>query len=314
MNIRVNEPQLGHRCASDFTPASAELAARWTRWAALPYPILIRGERGTGKTALAAWIHSRSARSTGPFVNGSLAQTAKGLETGDLLGHRKGAFTNAIENRAGIFERAHGGTAFLDELGRATPEALNALLGFLDHRRVMPLGASRELVLDVRLVAATNANLEALVGEGLFPADLLDRFGYYTIEIKPLRERRAEILSLARELLDRESRAIGRDQTPILSAPVQRLLLKAPWPGNIRELVKLAEYAAGNSGESVQPDDLPAAFLASLGVAEVRPEEPLSLRAFRMVEECGGNKTLAARRLGKSRTHLHRLLKSVASA
>ena len=297
----------------DFTPADAELAVRWAHWATLPYPILIRGERGTGKSALASWIHSRSRRS-GPIASSSLDQVPKGLEVSELLGHCKGAFTTAIAYHAGVFERGHQGTAFLDELGRASPEAQQALLGFLDHKRVMPIGGSRELILDVRLIFATNADLEALVAENSFLVDLLDRFGYYTIVIKPLRERRAEIMPLFRQLLERESRTIGRLHAPSLSTPVQGFLLKAPWPGNIRELVKLAEYAVGNALEEVLLEDLPAAFLATLDETAARPDESLPLRALRMVEECGGNKTKAARRLGKSRTHLHRLLKSAASA
>jgi DNA-binding NtrC family response regulator len=282
--------------------------AEGARWASLPYPILICGERGTGKTELAARLHKASGRQ-GPFVTGSLAQVPKGMEVPELLGHSRGAFTSAVADRKGLFERAHSGTAFLDELGRASPEAQNALLGFLDHRRLTRVGGVCELILDVRLIAATNSDLEGMVAEGTFLADLLDRFGYYVIRLKPIRERREEILPLVRSVLERESAALGRERPPLLSAKVQRLMVRAPWPGNLRDLVKLCEYLAGTAGEEVDVASLPPRFLATLGIESDAPEEPLAVRARRVLEACGGNKTEAARRLRTSRQHLHRVLR-----
>lgn len=284
------------------------LKGPWVRWAALRYPVLIRGERGTGKSMLAERLHRASGRS-GALVSRSLAAIPKGLEVAELLGHCKGAFTTAVADRDGVLTQSNRGTAFLDELGRATVEAQATLLGFLDRGRLTPVGGARELVLDVRLIAATNADLEAMVTAGNFLADLLDRFGYYVIVTKPLRERRGEILPLARQFLETESAAVGRPTSPILSAPVQRLLLKAPWPGNVRDLVKLCEYLVGNAGDNAGVEDLPPGFLATVGVTAEPTAEPLASRARRVLAECGGNKTEAARRLGKSRGHFYRILK-----
>ena len=304
-HVRGGQPSLVPTVA---VAGAEDLTAPWAHWASLQYPILVCGERGTGKTELAARLHKASGRS-GPFVTGSLAQVPKGMEVPELLGHSRGAFTSAVADRKGLFERAHGGTAFLDELGRASPEAQSALLGFLDHGRLTRVGGVRELILDVRLIAATNADLEAMVTEGTFLADLLDRFGYYVITLKPIRERREQILPLARSLLERESRAVGRDSSPLLSAEVQRLMVRAPWPGNLRDLVKLCEYLAGTAGDEVGVASLPPRFLATLGIETDAPEEPLAVRARRMLDVCGGNKTEAARRLRTSRQHLHRVLK-----
>jgi two-component system, NtrC family, response regulator AtoC len=283
------------------------LAMLWVRWAKLRYPILIRGERGTGKSSLAERLHRASGR-RGPMIYRSLEAIPKGLEVAELLGHAKGAFTTAHADRRGILEQANGGTAFLDELGRATLDAQAALLGFLDCSRLTPVGSVRELTLDVRLIAATNTDLESAVASEKFLPDLLDRFGYYVIVMTPLRERRVLILPLARRLLERECHSIGRARPPQLSAPVESLLLRAPWPGNVRELVKLCEYLVGNAGDEAQIADLPPGFLARLGLTAEPVQAPLVERARRMVVECEGNKSEAARRLGKSRGHISRLL------
>jgi len=274
----------------------------------LGYPLLLRGERGTGKTEFASRVHAASGR-PGRFVDASMAHTVRGLEVAELLGHCRGAFTSAIADREGAFERAHRGTLLLDELGRASLEAQGAMLGFLDHGRVTRVGGLCELVLDVRVIGATNADLETMVAAGTFLADLVDRFGYYVITLPPLRERRGEILPLAAELLDRECMAIGRSVPPRLAPAVLRAMLKAPWRGNVRDLVKLSQYLAGNAGDAAGLDDLPADFLASIGMTGGNQAEPLAVRARRAVEDCGGNKSEAARRLGVSRAHLHRVLK-----
>jgi len=295
-------------CSDPSAPA-AGLPALWRRWARLRYPILLRGERGTGKTALAARLHADSGRS-GPFVNGSLARMSNGLEVAELMGHCRGAFTTALASREGIFAQAHLGTAFLDEIGRASLEAQGAMLDFLDHRKVKPIGGIREIPLDVRLIAATNADLESFVREGRFLRDLLDRFGFYVIRLAPLRERREEILPLFDRFLEQESRRLARPDTPRVSQRVRRLLLRAPWPGNVRDLVKLAEYIAGNVEGVADLADLPAALLDAAGQVSRAPGEPLAFRAQRLVEDCGGNKSEAARRLGTSRAQLHRLLRA----
>jgi psp operon transcriptional activator len=286
-------------------PRDVELLC--SRWAPLRYPILIRGERGTGKTHLARHIHQLSGRA-GEFVTASLAEMTSGLELDRMLGHTRGSFTSAVGDHRGVLLRADRGTAFLDELGKASLQAQGALLGFLDHGRITPIGSERDLILNLKLVAATNADLETMVRLGTFLHDLLDRFGYYVIVMKPLRDRRSEILPLAQDLLATEWQRNGRPGVPGLNHEVQRCLLEAPWPGNVRELVKLVEYLAGNAGVEITLGDLPPAFLATLGLQPNDVLEPFSIRARRMLEECGGNKSEAARRLGKSRGHLHRIL------
>jgi DNA-binding NtrC family response regulator len=287
----------------------AHLPMPWVRWASLRYPILIRGERGTGKSMLAERLHRASGR-PGPLINRSLEAIPKGLEIAELLGHCRGAFTTAVADREGILTQANRGTAFLDELGRASLEAQGALLGFLDRGRITPVGGSREVPLDVRLIAATNADLEAMISTGSFLPDLLDRFGYYVIVTQPLRDRRGEILGLAAQFLESESNGIGRASTPRLAPGVERLFLEAPWPGNVRDLVKLCQYLVGNAGEEAGIEDLPPGFLRTLGMRAESEYEPLAARARRVVAECGGNKTEAARKLGRSRGHLHRILKA----
>jgi psp operon transcriptional activator len=285
-----------------------DLQSICARWAPLRYPILVRGERGTGKTRLARHLHQLSGRS-GPFVVLSLAEVSSELVRDELAGHVRGSFTTAVCDHKGVLQRADQGTAFLDELGRAPLDAQDKLLGFLDHGRITPIGAERELSLNVKLLAATNADLEAMVTQGTFQADLLDRFGYYVITLKPLRDRRDQILPLASALLQREC-DLNRRHCPVVTREVETLLLQAPWPGNVREVVKLMEFLAGNAGDEITAADLPAAFLATLGLEPWRELEPLAVRASRMVEACGGNKSEAARRLGKSRGHLHRILAS----
>lgn len=289
-----------------------EVVVRCTRWARLPYPILIRGERGTGKTRLAARMHFLSER-RGILVDGSFAHMAEGRAVADLLGHRKGSYTGAYCDRAGLIERADRGTLFLDELGRASLEAQTTMLGFLDHRQITRLGASEEKRLDVRLIAATNAELEGMVSTGAFLADLLDRLGDYRITLAPLRERRGQILPLAHEFLKREAVLIGRAAPPLLAPGLRRALLKAPWPGNIRELVKVCEYLVGNASDEADVQDLPPRFLATLGLTASLSSEPLGVRAQRAIQECGGNKAEAARVVGISRAHLYRVLRAAGS-
>ena len=241
-------------------------------------------------------------------MNRSLEAIPKGLEVAELLGHCRGAFTTAVADHDGILTQSNRGTAFLDELGRATLEAQAALLGFLERGRLTPVGGRRELTLDVRVIAATNADLEALVDAERFLADLRDRFGYYVIYTTPLRDRRGDIISLCLQYLQKESAAIHRPTVPTLTSAVRRLLLEAPWPGNVRDLVKVCEYLVGNARDQVEVDDLPPSFLKTLGLRADRTADSIGVRARRVVEECGGNKTEAARRLGKSRAHLYRIL------
>lgn len=281
------------------------LPERIGRWAVLPYHLLILGEPGTGKSVLAREIHGLSGR-RGPFLECSLAQVPEQLQDSEIRGSVRGAYTGA-ENRAGPFEAATHGTVFLDELGCARKPAQGTLLHIVETRSVARVGETLHRRLDFRLIAATNADLVAMVAAGEFRADLLARLGYYVVRLLPLRERRADILPLVALHLEGEATRCGR-RAPALSAGVRRLLERAPWPGNIRDLRSVCEYLAGNAGDEAGIRDLPAEFLGTMGVSAERWAESPAERARRVVKECGGNRSAAARKLGISRGHLYRLI------
>jgi DNA-binding NtrC family response regulator len=284
------------------------LPIKWARWAALPYPILIRGERGTGKSRLAGQLHRASGR-RGPFIARSLAEVPPGLAISEVIGHRRGVFTSAVTDHDGILTRAKGGTAFLDELGSAGLEAQGALLSFLDHGRVRPIGGVKDVASDARLIAATNSDLEHMVASGQFLPDLIDRFGFYVIWTRPLRDRRDDILPLVKRLLLVSCELIGRSGVPTLSREVVEALVKAPWPGNVRDVVKVSEYLAGNAGDEATLADLPPNFLPDRETSPPVDGESRAAQARRILSESNGVKSVAARRMGFSRAQFYRILR-----
>lgn len=286
--------------------AAGSAAERSGRWAGLPYPVLILGESGTGKTALALRMHVQSGR-RGAFVDFSMAQVAANMEVAELCGYRRGAFTGADQPFEGIFEQAHLGTAFLDELGLTSLTAQGVLLKILDTKSVRRIGENRVRRVDFRLIAATNADLGGMTRDRAFLAELVARFGFYVITLPPLRARRADILPLAMRFLEVESARCRRLELPRLSSAVVRILMRAPWPGNIRDLENVCAYLVGNAPAEARVADLPPAFLATLGMDPSRAAEPLAERARRLVTETG-SKAEAARRLRISRGHLYRVL------
>lgn len=284
----------------------AQVGERISIWAPLPHPVLLVGERGTGKSTLAAHLHRESGRS-GSMVEVLIPQLPAGLEAGELLGHTRGSFTGAVGDQHGSFERAHRGTLFLEELGLASRTVQLILLNLLDRNVVTRVGASRGHHVDLRVVAATNIDLEDLVQRGGFAADLLDRFGHYRMLLPPLRERRGVILPLVRRGLEREWRRLGRTDVAELTPPVAQVLMRAPWAGNLRDVQSVCAYLAGNAGQVIRVDDLPPVFLATVGVRAGDLEDDQA-RIRRVIAESGGNHTLAARRLGMSRATLYRRL------
>lgn len=279
-----------------------------TRWARLPYSLLILGEIGTGKTVLARRLHQLSSRGQREPVVCSMAELAEGLSESRLFGHVRGAYTDAIGERKGIFERAHLSTLILDEIGKATLPVQGALLRAIDEKRVERLGAEREIAVDVRLIAATNCDLDAMVEAGTFLDDLLSRLGYYVIRLAPLRDEPWRIRGLAETFLKAEAPVVGRERAPRLSGDVEKLLVAAPWRRNVRELHNVCRYLAGNAGETATASDLPPDFLRTLGVDPKRADEPMEARIRRILAEEHGNKSRAARRLRISRSQLYRLL------
>jgi two-component system, NtrC family, response regulator HydG len=270
-------------------------------------PVLFEGEPGTGKSAIARLMHDRSLR-TGPWVHESLPALDDSLQRDTLFGHVRGAFTGAVGHRIGLIEAAHNGTLFLDELGDATAGSQATLLRILDAGIIRRLGEEKERYVSVRVLSATNANLEERVAKGTFRKDLLDRIGSFRIWLPPLRERREEILPLFLSFLIEELLRLG-DQAAAsfeLAEDTKALLYAAPWPGNVRQLRKEAEYAAcfARGSEIVRPEHLSPTLQAdadtavsgcSLTIARRRARRRLEFLAVLVAE--GGSMARAAERL-----------------
>jgi DNA-binding NtrC family response regulator len=289
--------------------AIQKVVAEAGRYASTRYPMLILGERGTGKSVLARHIHGLSARQ-GAFIRESAAAIPANLELSHLAGHVRGSFTSADRDRAGLLESAHRGTFFLDELGLASHGLQEILLHLLDDASVRRLGEVRDRPVDVRFIGATNGDLAAMAHRGEFRRDLLDRFGYLTIRLPGLADRRDEILPLADLVLQREAAELGWPR-PALSDSVRAAFMAAPWAGNIRELESVCRYAvlSAPNGGPIEMCDLPPEFVASLGeVLQSRHEQSAAERARDALARAGGNKAKAARLLGISRQQFYRLL------
>lgn len=285
------------------------------RFATIDEPIVLLGERGTGKTRLARYIHERSGRAGG-FVYEAVTNIPVQLEDDSLSGHNRGAFTGAHVARMGFVESARNGTLFLDEIGDASPKLQAALLKFLDGSPIRRLGDLRETPVGCRFILATNKDLKALVIDGSFRQDLLDRFGYFRITVPPLRERREDILPLAAHFLA-QMKPADRHEPLALSRAVEQLFTEAPWHGNVRELESVCRFAAviAHQRPCIELDHLPPDFVAGLGATvRSRYDHRENRRAHRAVEAAGGNKSAASRSLGISRTQIYRLLKLEAAA
>src|SRR5664279_4046465 len=268
--------------------------------------VLLLGESGTGKEMLAQALHRESKRSAGPFVAVNCAAISDSLLESEMFGHEKGAFTGAVSTHRGRFELADGGTLFLDEVSELRPQLQAKLLRVLQERRFERVGGTRTIEVDVRIVAATNSDLGEEMLAGRFREDLYHRLAVFPIRIPPLRERLADIIPLAEDLLARISRQLGRARLT-LDAEAQTRLLSYPWPGNVRELGNVLERAAILSEGLVLGADLiltgplPAlsqtASLTSLSTAEKLDDlEKEAIR--RMLVLTGGNRKQTAARLG----------------
>jgi two-component system response regulator HydG len=278
--------------------------------------VLVTGESGTGKELLARAIHAGSRRAQGPFVSVSCAALPEPLLENELFGHVRGAFTGAVAARKGLLEEAQGGTFFLDEVGEAPPAIQVKLLRVLEERSLRRLGDNRPVPIDVRIVAATNRDLEEAVREKAFREDLLYRLNVIRIHVPPLRERTEDIPLLARHFLDLHARRLGR-RLEGLSPAALATLTAYPFPGNVRELSNVLEQAvalaagplidAGDLPERVrQPERIavprsPVVPTAPLREAVGTAEQEQILRALR---ETSWNVSRAALMLGVSRNTL----------
>lgn len=222
------------------SPAMRAVMERLDDVAQSDAPVLIEGESGTGKELMAKWIHHRSRRASGPFVGINCGAVPETLLETELFGHVRGAFTGAHQAKKGLFEAADGGTLFLDEVGEISPAFQIKLLRTLQESTIRRVGSVKETPVDVRLIAASNQNVAQLVREGRFRPDLYYRIHVVPIVLPPLRERREDILPLARAVLERLSRRMGR-KIPTLTPEASQKLLDYPWPGNVRELENALE-------------------------------------------------------------------------
>jgi DNA-binding NtrC family response regulator len=279
--------------------------------AASSLSVLVLGETGTGKEVVAEAIHRFSKRAKGPFVRLNCAALPETLLESELFGHEKGAFTGAIASKPGLVEAADGGTLFLDEMGELPLLTQAKLLRVLEAREVQRLGSVVPKKVDLRIVAATNVDLEAAVRQGKFRLDLYHRLDGVSIAIPPLRARKAEILPLARLFLAKACEAEGIAAPAVTSAAEQALVAHA-WPGNVRELRNVVARAAVLAGGSpITPVHLRLGHdvaAPSTAAADEAGGDGERERVLAVLDRCGGNQSRAARELGIPRRTLLRRL------
>jgi transcriptional regulator with GAF, ATPase, and Fis domain len=211
--------------------------------APLSSPVLLLGETGSGKEVVASAIHKLSPRKDGPFVTVNCGAIPESLVDSELFGHEKGAFTGALAQKRGRFERAHGGTIFLDEVGELQPEAQVRLLRVLQEKEIERVGGTEPIKVDIRVIAATHRDLEAMIRDGKFREDLYFRLKVFPIAMPPLRERKGDIPSLVQYFLQKKSREMGLADIPSAAPDGLERLIAYPWPGNVRELENVVERA-----------------------------------------------------------------------
>jgi two-component system, NtrC family, response regulator AtoC len=282
--------------------------------------VLVAGESGTGKELIAHAIHNLSNRNKTRFIAFNCAAFAPQLIESELFGHERGAFTGAVERRIGRFEQAAGGTLFVDEIGEIDSNVQVKLLRALDPGIFERVGGSQSIRADVRLIAATNRDIIALVREGKFREDLYYRLNVVQIRVPPLRERKEDIPLLANAFLKEISERDNKAFRP-LSAEAMEALIQYNWPGNVRELKGAIDAGVTlATGTQITVRDLPLTVRGTSGLALPRESGRADLVNIhdnelrlitRALEESGGNRTEAAKKLGISRRTLHRRLKEL---
>ncbi|TCL72722.1 sigma-54 dependent transcriptional regulator [Rhizobium sp. BK251] len=273
-----------------------------SRVAPLPTSVLLSGESGTGKEVAARSLHSLSDRADKPFVPVNCAAIPPEMIESELFGHIKGAFTSAEAAREGLFVHAQGGTLFLDEIGEMPLATQSKLLRVIEDRRVRPVGAEREVPVDLRFIFATNADLHAQVAKGRFRADLFYRINVMQLYLPPLRERGDDVQALAALFMSKLSQQLGMPPVQI-DASVRAALARYTWPGNVRELRNLIERSLilGKFPEDFRASTSPQPDGAAGTLDEVERRHILAV-----LEEVSGNRDEAARRLGVSRKTIDR--------
>ena len=314
------------------SPVMRALFRQVDRVASSEVTVLLRGESGAGKELVARAIHDQGPRARGPFVALNCAAVAETLQEAELFGHEKGAFTGADRRRAGRFEQADGGTLFLDEIGDMSGNAQAKVLRALQSGEISRVGSEKAIAVDVRVLAATNKDLELEVKEGRFREDLYFRLNVVPLKTPPLRDRPQDVPLLVKAFLRDFARENGLREKPI-EAEVLEALAQRSWPGNVRELKNVVERMAILSGETIGMHDLPDEGRLGQAVAQeaatpapglpstVLPEgERMTLREYRehaekqyilaMLDETGWNISRAAVKLGVERTNLHKKMRT----
>ena len=276
--------------------------------------VLITGESGVGKEALARYIHNLSNRSTGLFLAVNCGALPETLLESELFGHKAGSFTGATHDRVGLFEQANGGTLFLDEIGDISPALQVKLLRVLQEKEILPVGQSKPRKVDARIVAATNRDLAAAIAAGSFREDLYYRLGVIIIEVPPLRERGEDILPLARHFVKQFAKELELPNLRLDAASLD-YLQGYDWPGNVRELENAIERAAVLSRDGlISPDLLPGNVTRAASTGQMIDPAKRTLAELEgqhihnVLKLTGGNKAQAARILGISSTTLWRKL------
>lgn len=282
-----------------------ELLSMVERIAPTDAPVLILGENGTGKEMIANAIHINSARKNNPFVLVNLGGVPQSLFESEMFGHVKGAFTGAISSRKGRFEMADKGTIFLDEIGDLDMASQVKMLRVLQQHTFEPVGDSKTRKVDIRVICATNANLEAMVEDHTFREDLFFRINLITLKLPALRERREDIPLLVRHFMTQAAK-LQNVSEPEISAEAMEFLTRLPYPGNIRQLKNMVERAVLIGGPRLERD----AFSSIPGIEEIKSGGTLANREKDMIidalEKTGGNMTQTARILGITRQTLYR--------
>jgi transcriptional regulator with PAS, ATPase and Fis domain len=278
------------------------------------YPVLVLGESGTGKELVARSIHFLGARKDRPFVPVDCSALVATLIESELFGYVKGAFTGAMQAKRGLLEAAHGGTLFLDEIGDMPVDMQAKLLRALQEREIKPVGSTERRQINLRIIAATNRDLEAAIKTGAFRQDLYFRLNVVQIKLPPLRDRKRDIPLLVTSFLEKFSDPESSPRT--ISEEAMQRLIAYDWPGNVRELENAIERAVAlGTGPIVHVGDLPSNLQFPTGERlpdkdELLPLEELERRAIlRTLRETGGDKLAAARMLGIGKTTLYRKLK-----
>jgi transcriptional regulator with GAF, ATPase, and Fis domain len=301
-----------------FVTRNKEILSQMAQWGHTGARMLIQGETGTGKELIARAVHEMSPRKSKPYIVVDCAGLSETLAESELFGHVKGAFTNAITDRAGLFEEAHGGTIFLDEVGELPPVIQAKLLRVLQEGEVRRVGSSHTRKVDVRVIAATNRDLEKAVEKGEFRRDLFFRLKGALVHLPSLSERAEDIPVLIEYFVRQQEETTGK--TYMFSDEALKALEVHSWVGNVRELKTETELLLESSTDCVlELEDLPARLREKAAPAPVtQPEVQVTAEQSAVAEELlwalrrhNGNKTLAAKELGITRQALHKRLKKL---